>query len=383
MCGRVTLLAALLGCVALAPQASAQICGDASGDGQVTLSDPVAIINHVAISGQPIDESTADCDGYGGVTLGDAQTLFKYMFQFIDERDCTPDNTYSFAPAVNDTIFLPQMIDIGANIDSVSLTLIASFEQSTGAFLLPLLGDTSAWGGYFYPKRVEHVNYTYGLRRDNNWLLSGNEPDPAHNNFDGRHEFFTIVLYRHHPGIGSITCESIQISTLLRPYVQKSTGDLLVPVISYQPFAAPVPTVTVDPAALSFIAMAGGWSYTSETISFASDQGIVSFSLETSDDWIVIEDFQAGGYSTPCTITVRCNATTTPMGDYTGSVVVTNPEPADAVFSLTEIPVSLHVGNPLAYPPGDVNCDGIVSIGDISRMIDFLFISETPIDPCP
>lgn len=374
-------VAALL-VLAVTPALQGQVCGDANESGTLSLADPTRIIDHIAISGVPVDASVADCDGRAGITVSDVQALFRYLFYMENVLDCSASETYSFSPAPNDTIFLPYMTGIDPSIDSVAIPIKVYWEVNTNSLYLPLSGEEADWGGYFYPTAVVLPTIMSMARNiDGAWVVLVNEYSP-YEPIEGYNTSVTLIMRRINPGEATIQCETIALDDLRRPCVGKIDGDLHVPVITTSEVPAPSAHVSVDPASASFVAMAGSWSPTVEEISFESDQGAVSFQLETSDDWLVIEDFQAGGYATPCTVTIRADATMTPIGSYSGSLLITNPDPAEAEFNITTVEVSLTVTDPFAFLWGDVNCDGVISLGDVSRLIDFLFLSETPIEPC-
>ena len=52
-------------------------------------------------------------------------------------------------------------------------------------------------------------------------------------------------------------------------------------------------------------------------------------------------------------------------------------------MSASSVAVAFHVTTPIVYPPGDFNCDGIVDLQDLSRLIAYLTSSEgTTLNEC-
>jgi len=312
-------------CAALTMSASGQECGDANDDGEVSFIDPIMILDHVAISSVPINENAADCDGRVGVTIADAQTLLRYLFASVDERECDGTADYSFAAAPNDVVYLPYMLGIDAGIDSVRLPVRTSLETNTEALYLSLSGATEDWGGYFYPDRIEQQMGTAHQTYQGVWVMFANEIGPFEFDISGERELITIVLYRIQPGVGSIVCQTAPVDAVKRTSVEKGTGDLFVPTIEQYEVASPVTQVNVDPTALSFSATAGGSAHVNRTVTITANQGAVSFDLTVADDWVIIDDYQAGGYTTPVTITVTASASSLVEGTYGSSIDISNP----------------------------------------------------------
>ena len=386
MLRRILFPVALLAALALAPTLHGQECGDASGDGKITLGDPVRIIDYVAISGTPVDETTADCDGRTGVTLQDAQAIFLYLFYDFnpDHLNCTLSGSYSFSPIETDTVFVPSMTDIDESIETISLPLVSYWTENTNCMYLSFQSDWEDWGGYFYLESISSVNGGgSGHRAGGYWAMGANEYTPDIT-FDGYQTIFTLNFRRMNPGVATILYQPIEVSDPQPPSVGKTDGDLYTPVFATNALPAPVPQVTVAPTSLSFVARAGSWSQDELTLSFESNLGAVSFYLDalTEEGWLVIEDYQGDGYTTPCTVTIKAYAGLVSIGNHQGSIVIYNPDPEDAEFNTMSIPVDFTVTDPLVYPWGDVNCDGVISLGDISRLIDYLFLSQDPIEPC-
>jgi len=363
--------------------AQAQICGDASDDGTLTIADLVMIINYIVQSAPyEINLANADCDGRTGITISDAQALANYLFRGVEGLDCSPTGSYSFAPSLADTIFLPFMNSIPDDLDSVFMPVMVSLEPNTDAFYVPAIYSQDGADAFFL-RRIDQREYIQVAGAD--FLLDDSlvffGTDFSGSALDGYHEPFDLVFWRHNPGVVSLQTTAVDRSSPLVVAVEKD-GDLYTPVVQYYEVAVPVPTVTVSETGLAFTAVAGAWSYTTHEVEFVSDSRQVSFNLEVSDDWIVIQDLPAEGLTTPATITVLLDATELGIGNYSGQISIVNFDPADAEFLTDHITVSATVNAPLMFPPGDINCNGVVTISDVALLIDCLFINTRPVPPC-
>jgi len=362
------------------------VCGDANQSGMVTMIDIVRIYDYVGLGPNivPISAS-ADCDNRAGITISDAQTLGLYFFSFENRLDCVIQSSYGFSPSLADTVFLPFMTAIPDGLDSVKLPVITSLAVDTRAFYIPCRGYETNGPGRFQLTRVDAVDVCplgYGRQvLEDTAVLLGQETDEAHGDLTGRHTYFSMVFKRNQPGLADIACTDVVRSTTLRIAVEKN-GDLFTPVVMYYEVPLPHPVVTASLSSLNITAEAGYWSTLSYQVTFTSDLWPVSFNLATSDGWIVIDDPSPTGYTTPATITVRANASILDPGDYAGQLVVSDMSPADAEFIPAAVDVTLTVTEPLVHPPGDLNCDGRVSISDIVLMVDCLFINARPVPTC-
>jgi hypothetical protein len=291
---------------------------------------------------------------------------------------------YSFALSEADTVFLPMMSSIPEIYTQVTLPILTSFAENTDAFYFPIAFGAGGGSGQFSTTSVDILPEAPpamggGILLPDSIVCFGTSFESG--GFSGRNEFINVLCIRQTAGPASITSEAYERSSLWKIAVVKD-GDLYTPVIVYREIPVPPPSVAVDPTSIGFTAMAGNFDPTTHDITIEGDGG-VSFELETSDDWIVIQDFQPGGYTTPATITVQGDGTYLGIGDHYGTISIINPYPAETEFNTTVIDVSFHSTDPFALPVGDLNCDGVLSISDIAKMIDHLFINPAPIDPCP
>jgi len=385
------LVLVILCVAALAAPGWGQVCGDANDDGKTSISD---ILTMMVVMGHdpglPYDSANADCDDRLGLTISDATVVAAHMFWESDLRDCIIQNVYSFAPSSEDTIFVPMITSIPSYITSVSLPIVTSFSGNSYGFYLPLIFDQGAGPGLFTVSDCEGVSgrpFTPYADFADGWdgdtlVVNAFALNPTGLSAEGRDTIAFIHFSRSTPGEAQILPELVERSARWKTSVAKD-GDLYTPVIVYYEVALPVVAATVEPINFALAAMAGKWSFDDVEVAFTSVTAPVSFELQVSDPWIVIDDFQSGGYTTPATITVRADATELTVGDYSGQITIVNPVPAEAEFNSLVVDVNLHVGDPLAFPWGDLNCDGQITIGDISLLIDCLFITLTPISPCP
>jgi hypothetical protein len=379
------LLIALVVCVIfLAPSALPQVCGDANGNGTVNVSDWAMIMNYMA-TGSPIPGTTADCDNRSGITIGDAEAIVRYIFYGEDPLDCSIQSTYSFTSTLNDTVFLPYMLDIPDDLDSVVLPVITSFATDTRAFDISCQVSESNGPGLFELRRIDYGENLPGSFAaefsHNNPVMLATEFYGTNHSFTGRHSYFELVFRRLSSGLAAIDCVEAALMNIWRVSVEKG-GDLYLPVIQYYQVPLPHPIVTADPTPLAMEAKAGYWSTQTYPVTFSSDMVVVSFKLTASASWIAIDEPSSTVYATPATIIVHANASALAAGDYSGQITFTDITPADAEFVPSPLEVTLTVKPAIIYPPGDLNCNGMVTIGDVSLLIDCLFINTRPVPAC-
>lgn len=366
---------------------SQTVCGDANQSGTVSVSDLFTIANYMLYEAGvvPPISASADCDNRLGITISDAETVIQYLFHDDNHFDCLIQSTYSLSLSLADTVFLPSMVAIPDGLDSVSLPIITSFAADTRAFYVPVQGSETSGPGRFQLSRIddtEAVNWGVSRRiSPDTAVLLGMEMDESQSDFTGRHTYCSMVFKRSLPGLADITCTGVVRSPTLRIAVEKN-GDLFTPVVQYYQMTRPHPVVAALPTSLSITSNAGYWSKTSYDVTFTSDGLPVSFDLSVSDPWLVIDNPSSSGYTSPATITVRANASALAPGDYAGQIIVSDISPADAEFVPSAVSVTLTVIEPLVIPPGDLNCDGRVSISDIILLVDCLYIHARPVPTC-
>ena len=373
--------------VGLSAPALPQVCGDANGNGTINLGDIAMMCTWLAMGDASglTPNGRWDCDNRQGVTIADVEVITQYLIGENPTFDCVINNTYGFTPSLSDTVFLPYMNSIPDELDSVALPIMTSFAENTRAFYIPIWAHETEGPGLFSltgAETVEDISFGYAGRAwPDTAALMGNETEPIGEPFTGRHSPFQLIFTRNQSGLANIACPDVVRSPTLRIAVEKN-GDLYTPVVVYVEVPLPHPIVTTTPSPLAMAAKAGFWSTALYQVTFTSDLGPVSFKLAASDSWIVIDDLSPTGYTTPATITVQANASTLGVGDYAGQITFTDVTPAEAELLPAALDVTLAVTEPMMFPPGDLNCDGQVSIGDVALLIDCLFINTRPLEPC-
>jgi hypothetical protein len=116
-------------------------------------------------------------------------------------------------------------------------------------------------------------------------------------------------------------------------------------------------------------------------VSFGSTGIPISFNLTPSDPWIVLKDLPLTPLTTPVSIWVKANATALGIGSYNGTIEIT-PVKAGTPMQASSIAVSFEVTTPILYPPGDLNCDGITDVSDLSRMVAYLSGGSVVLKDC-
>ncbi|MBI5266352.1 MAG: hypothetical protein HY851_03885 [candidate division Zixibacteria bacterium] len=393
---RVTAIIVLLVVTGFSGTAWGTPCGDVNGDGHVDIADLAYLTVLVGTNGlgeppppNPID---ADVDGRAGLTIGDLVALTDWIFAWPQgpALQCTQAEDYTFATATADSVFFPRMLTVPEGVDTVIMPIITTFEPSTqGVFLsyvkkgpgtVNFASSKMTWTG-LSGQNLWHFDNT------NNWpptydtisieVVSMEMPNT---NFSGKHSFGSLVYLRTAPGTGSIMPTLVNWTPVLRPSVEKN-GDLFVPVVQYYDFAFPPETLKVSLGSMSFDAVAGYLAPDSFVVNFTSSGLPISFEMTGTEPWITIMDTGAVGFRTPSKVVIKADATEVGIGNYTGQIQFTNLSPS-APTTIGAIDVSLSVRAPNKYPFGDLDCDGIVDISDLTKIIDNLFISLTPLTPC-
>jgi hypothetical protein len=80
-------------------------------------------------------------------------------------------------------------------------------------------------------------------------------------------------------------------------------------------------------------------------------------------------------------VVVTADAGSVAIGNYTAQIQFTNLSPS-APTTVAAIDVAFAVRAPNVFPFGDLDCDGIVDIADLTKIVDYLFMSLAPLTPC-
>ena len=390
---RVTAIAVLI-VLLLAGGTAWGACGDVDGDGSVDIADMVHLLVYVGTNGwgepAPPNPNDADVDGRTGLTISDVVAIVDYIFVTFDPLQCTQAQTYGFSPATADSVFFPQMLSVPDGVDTVVMPIITHLDASTQGLFLSYLkkgpGTTNfalrkmTWSSTIANTIFKFDNSNYWVTDDTGGIevISTQMPNT---DFHGRHTFGSLMYVRTAPGAGAIVPTLINRTSLLKPSVEKN-GDLFLPVTQYYNFAFPPETLIVSLSSMNFDGVAGFPSTDSFVVSFTSSGLPISFELTGTELWIAIVDTGAVGFRTPCNVIVKTDATATGIGNYTGQILFSALSPA-APTTIPYIDVSFNVRAPNVYPFGDMDCDGVVDISDLTKLVDYMYISLTPMIPCP
>ncbi len=382
----------LAGVLFLAVPATAQICGDVDDNGQVTIGDLLMLIEGIARPAMQSEEqfhtAEGDCDGRAGITLTDAVVVSDYLFSAVDNRDCSASGTYSLALAPDDTVFVPYINGVSNNIDLLELPVLASVLESTDGVYISLVCDDAISDGLFSFERVHSTE-----QFSDGYLPIGMTPyatadvsmfileTMAGSIIEPRKSFFELDFNRSSEGVANVAPTELVRSPEVRITVEKD-GDLFIPVIVYYEYFLPDPILTVDPATLSFSAFSGRESSQTYEISFTSTEQAVTFDLDISEPWLALDGTPAGPYTTPVSFWVTADATALLPANYAATITPVSVDPAETILLDATVTVDFTVNPEPEYPWGDLNCNGEVTIGDISLMVDCVFINPRPIPDC-
>lgn len=374
------------------PSVSAQACGDTNDDGTINITDLVMILEHII--GQPnpaFNVAAADCDGITGVTISDAERLTAFLYRG-ESLDCNVAGSYGFLPANDDTIFIPRLLDIPDGTDKVFLMIYARLATPASGVYLPLITPGSIGNSVFHFVRDWPSNI--GLQGGSQLLpdtiatfgfdLIGNLP------FSGLVNIAMLEYGRSSPGLGDIAPEATDRGGDWQIAVLRD-GDLYRPIISYYDAALPSGVaVSMTPQNLYF---------TTAVDSIVTDTVIVGFEvlgptganieLDRSETWIILDDFDGSpplpAYNSPAAVPISVDATGMGVGDYTGWVYVyyKGYDNWDNLIDSLQVTLSVTSDVILQFPPGDLNCDGTVDVGDLMYFVNYLFINGPAPEFCP
>ena len=374
----------LLALLVLPAISIAQVCGDVNNSGVVDLADISHLESYLVHFGpQPIGITNADADGRNGVTYSDQVRLLDWLFNGGVTLDCSRSLTYSFTPAPNDTIFLPRSVDIPDGVDTFYLPVVTSFEPGCDAMYVPTLQRGPGSTANF---RLAGTTAT-GLASP--WLAPASqvwgEPDTVILNMAsvdgvaGRNQYLVMKYVRTAPGVGRIRPTAVDRSTLWRPTIVRN-DDMLIPTIVYTDIALPPDSLHASPTSFAFTARAGRPATDTFTLTLTSSGAEVPFDLTIlTIPWIKILDYGSG--ITPWAVRVTADAETLVAGTYNEAITVNSSDP-DVVIDPVTIPVTFTVLPPVVFPSGDFNCDGIIDLSDLARMIAYLVLRNPLPAPC-
>jgi hypothetical protein len=365
-------------CISLSGAVQAQTCGDASGDASVNILDIVTILEYIAGNPNPINLPNADCDGVTGVTMGDAVALIGNFFR-SEALDCTVGGSYSFASAPNDTVYLPIMPGIPAEVNEVYLLVAGNFSSVTKGLYVPILENGSGANNMFTLSTVYGANYTLGngiLTEPNKRVLVSaefNVPDVL----VGSKNLHLLRYTRTSPGVGIISPEAYDRPSPWDISISRD-NDLYKPELSYYLVDFGAPSLQVSNHDLHFHALTDQISLDTFLVDFSYNSMNVGFHLYSPSSWISFD--QTTGV-TPSTVTFTADAAGLGTFEYYGEIYVSYDGFSPLVDTIN-ITLTVHpAGNP-AFPAGDVNCDQALNILDLTHMVDFFFRGGLRPFPC-
>ena len=384
MPGKLTLLMTAF-ILLLALPCFGQTCGDVTGDGQVNISDLVYVINYSALNGPaPIDSASAEWDDHLGITISDVVAISDYFFVNWDTLICGASQMYSFAPSPNDTIFIPAMYGIPDGLDKVQLPISFSVDTSTKGIYLPMLVLGAGSSTSF---ELDSIHRHWGVGTvSSSWplgdttVISGIEI-PG-NEFVNHAEVLTLHFSRISDGTANIVTELFDLPGTRKWAISNGDGDLYRPTVVTLDIPIPPDTLTVSETDISFETMAGNTSLDSFNIEFGSTGMPIQFNLEPSEAWMMIDgSIMPVLWTTPTTVLVTVDSDQMPVGTHNGRIDIV-PEDGSVVADVDFINVTLTVYEPNLYPNGDLDCNGIIDLGDLTFMIAYLFLDGPPPEHC-
>jgi len=365
-----------------APTISAQACGDVNNDGATNVADLVQTFNYIDGPPDPLYNTAAgDCDDKAGVTISDALRLANNVFLAIP-LECNISSTYSFAPAPNDTIFIPRMLGIPDGTSEVNLLVYGSFSSPAGGLYVPIMhygtGSNSAF--QFYGAAGADFDMINAGDPGGDTTVLWAVDMVNRGDYNGNQNLFMLKYQRNSAGPGDVAPEAFDRTTDWQIAIERG-GDLFRPVIVY--YDAADVALAIVPGQLLFNAAPDSMSHDTTWVSFiASGAPLgIGFSITRSDTWIILDDYNGilpwPSYTTPASVPISADATGFGVMDYQGVIHVYYKgfngwgQPIDSIM----ITMSVNSDPGPQYPPGDLNCDGQVDIGDIVFLVNFLFIN--------
>lgn len=377
--------------VAVFSSAAGQECGDCNLDGSINSSDHYALIMHL-LYGDARQPGTPqmDLDDYWGITISD---LVHYQASiespsYADSFDCNSSFDYSFAPSPNDTVFIPRVLGIPSGVTSVVLPIRLSLQPDTRGAFIGI--KTVELGGGFYEWRTTRTAWT-----DSNHIGAGRgawnndgkyrtftvAPWEQNGSLAGNHHYFDITYLRYNGGITNIRLDTFDIDHFHRVSVVKG-HDLFIPTVVVYDYTLPPDTLKISASTLAFHAPAGEKCPDTLSVRFTSGSSPITFQLAANQPWVTLLG-ASGNLTTPDTVRIVVDAGRLPEGLYVDSIVVVNPTSAlGAIAPQTSLSVQFTVGQPYYFPPGDVNCDGLLDLRDLSTVIARLMGAIPAIQPC-
>lgn len=381
---RIALLLLSISLVFSAP-ATAQVCGDADSNGVVSLGDLSVIMWYIVETTAPPDiiyEEGADCDSRTGIAPGDATAIVRRIFGDFAVPQCPPTMSYTFPAAPNDTIFIPHWDNIPESVDRLELPVELKFTTPVRALYMGLQSPAVGPGSNFALDSLAVTlpmngfsNENYGTATDTllAYVFQTEETNQP----------LTLIANRRTAGVGDFNPAVADRNSLIRACIVGMDGETYIPVFAYYDYEPPPPVLQVTPAEVDLAGEAGYPADDTVTVTFTSDSELsIEFTLTWASEWLEVIGY-SGPMTTPASVQVTGDALMLPAGFvYTDALHIDLTEPGSAETPVTDIPVTYNVREPQVLPPGDLNCDGAVTLADLVVLINYLFINPGPIPPC-
>lgn len=344
------LAAAILGVLLLAaPQAAAQLCGDVDNSGGVSLGDLAALVNWLGIEGAPPlpNPAMAEMDGRAGITVGDLVPLLEYVFEGGPVPTCGATDTYTFAPSPGDTLFIPRMLGIAAEVNEVTLPLTIHVQSGVRAFNLSFLENTAGpafrLADVTYPPEVGLLLVGRDYTNHDSCRAIGLEFNP--NPFTGTIVVANLIYERYSSGVADIIPVPVNRADPYRNAVARD-GDLYVPTVAYLDAARPPDTLFAAPTALDFDAVYGYPAVDTLPVSFTSAPAAVDFTISPDESWIRVVNGAESPWTAPATVQVTVDLAGLPGGLHTGHLNISTTDP-EVILPASAIEVNLTIQAPV------------------------------------
>ena len=374
----------LIGLMLFQPLATAsaqtfQECADVNQSNSVNISDLSFMMSNILVGEPPLPAGRGDIDFRQNFNLGDLRYLAGYIFLAYPPGGCPPFPSYAMVNTT-DTVFLPEaavppgsgklMLPIVIdNDETISELILYSTMLTTNctAFM-----DSVTFVNWITPVRTKRItNNELGILwmsflPDDYPLIPGNRVVAVVHISYSASTGGTVALNpsvldnrNSHEVFGILTSENYGTMSIGKP-------NLVVRAASV------VPSISVAPDSLYFVALAGSGDPAPQSIDIVSDGDIVDWSA-TAPPWIQLTPTSG---ITATTASVQPLTATLSPGTHSGVITVTAPF---AYNSPKIVKVVMRIQP--QYPAFDANCDGLFNISDIVYLIQYIFGGPAPCDP--
>lgn len=365
--------------IALWPVVSvAQPCGDADGSGDVTLKDLALLCAHLTVVPGPVIVGDADVDGKQGLTIADMTRLNQYL-RGGAALDCSGSLAYSIQESQADTIFVEYQSGLSALQYQVALYVRYVVDSGTSAIYLPMIANDplveSAYTfhdrHYFFPEDGIGSYRDLGVAGDT-FIVSFS----SDSTFSGTDTAVSLEYIRLGGTGDQIQPIVVDRDSLLRPVVERN-GELFHPVIQYVERPVLQDTMWITPASVQLISAPDWFAIRKPMITIHGSESLIGGvqSMWNTPQWIVTISDLFEPYP-PAQVEINSYANGLAEGSYSDDLVIRSV----ATGLTAKVRVNLRVMQDPHYPIADFNCDGIVDVNDLARMIGLL-VAGIPLPP--